>query len=151
MMIKTITLWAAFTTCTASLVSATKPPIVGLDARVKQHRAGAQGDLVPGEENLLKIITNWEAVEGAEKYEVCHNCIINEATGEREGDSGTANEVAVDMICGGQPCHILKGARRGKNRYNVRVSTAGEWSKYSKHRSFNVAEVGNVQHEHDEL
>eukprot|EP00751_Fragilariopsis_kerguelensis_P021692 CAMPEP_0170884334 /NCGR_PEP_ID=MMETSP0734-20130129/34927_1 /TAXON_ID=186038 /ORGANISM="Fragilariopsis kerguelensis, Strain L26-C5" /LENGTH=91 /DNA_ID=CAMNT_0011268945 /DNA_START=193 /DNA_END=468 /DNA_ORIENTATION=- len=69
----------------------------------------------------------------------------------QKGDSGTAYEVAVDMICGGQPCHILKGARRGKNRYNVRVSTAGEWSKYSKHRSFNVAEVGNVQHEHDEL
>eukprot|EP00555_Chaetoceros_dichaeta_P014443 CAMPEP_0198264310 /NCGR_PEP_ID=MMETSP1447-20131203/15158_1 /TAXON_ID=420782 /ORGANISM="Chaetoceros dichaeta, Strain CCMP1751" /LENGTH=148 /DNA_ID=CAMNT_0043953199 /DNA_START=85 /DNA_END=531 /DNA_ORIENTATION=+ len=146
-MIKTITLLAAVAT---SLVSAT-PPIVGLDARVKQHRGGSHGDLVTGEEDLLKIIINWEAVNGAEKYEVCHNCVINEATGEREGDSGTLNEVAADFTCGGRPCHILKGAPRGKNRYNVRVSTKGYWSKYSKHRNFNVAEVGDVQHEHDEL
>lgn len=149
MIIKTITLLATVAT---SLVSATHPPIVGLGARVKQHRAGAQGDLVSGEEDLLKIIINWEAVDGAEKYEVCHNCVINDATGKREGDdSGTLYKVAADFTCGGRPCHVLTAAPRGKNRYNVRVSTEGYWSKYSEHRNFNVAEAGNVQHEHHEL
>ena len=43
-----------------------RPNFIGT-ARIKQHRAGANGDLVEGEEHLLKAIIKWDAIPNAER------------------------------------------------------------------------------------
>ena len=55
-------------------VSAALPaaPIIDTRARVKQHRSGARGDLVKGEEEMHKILVFWPENPRAEVYEMCH-------------------------------------------------------------------------------
>lgn len=129
-----------------------KRPKFDLRARVKQHRAGAMGNLVPGEEELRKIILSWDHYPNVAGYEVCHNCIIDEDTGERNtNEEGTIIEIAIDDggQCGGKPCLVLSGAPIGYNVFHLRYLThrEGEWSAWSKHRNFHVQEVGYVDHE----
>merc|ERR1712195_212296 len=98
-------------------------PVMADSARVKQHRAGAQGDLVAGEEEMRKIIVYWNQNSRAKKYEACHGCRVVDATGVREGDSGRVIEVDIDETCNDNMCLVVKNAKKGKNRFNVRVQT----------------------------
>ena len=121
-------------------------------ARVKQHRFGASGDLVAGEEELRKIIVYWEKTSGALGYELCHNCRVDDATGVRlDDDEGDVRPIPLDMTCAGNMCGVFPGAPLGKNRFNVRVQTSTGWSLWSEHVNFFVDEPGHAEHEHDEL
>jgi hypothetical protein len=158
-----------FTTTFSVIVDAAENPAEAperpqfdLQARVKQHRRGAEGSLVPGEENLRKIILSWDRVENAEAYEVCHDChdIINDDTGIISSKTTTPLLVDKDGIvkvfplavgrafeCGMRPCLVLPGAPIGYNRFHIRVKVGSEWSAWSKHRNFLVAEPGAVEHQ----
>jgi hypothetical protein len=138
----------------ASLASAIPDrPKISNRARVKQHRFGATGQLVAGEEELRKIIVYWPPTVGALGYEICHNCSVDDATGVRsdENDGGVATAIAKGDTCGGTMCGVFPGAPFGKNRFNVRVQTSEGWSLWSKHANFVVGEAGFSEHEHDEL
>ena len=119
-------------------------PLVDMSARVKQHRSGASGDLVEGEEELRKIIIQWDSIPGAMSYEVCHNCEVVEGSPQ----PGEIHAVDLDMIRSGRPVFIKPGAPLGKNTFHVRAKldggTDGPWS---KERVFNVNEPGNALHE----
>ena len=124
-------------------------------ARVKQH-FHYSGDLVDGEEHLLKIIVKWGAITGAEAYELCHNCnFIVEETGEENNNNGGGNtagtiypiEIGGKNLCGGQPCHVMPGAPMGNNIFHLRVKKNGEFSPWSNYQNFNVQEPGNFDHE----
>jgi len=64
--------------------------------RVKQHRSGAQGDLVKGEEHLVKTIIGWVAFPGATEYELCIDCHIEDDTGVREKEEKGKIEVKLN-------------------------------------------------------
>ena len=151
-MIKAIALFTALA-ATAPLASAMPDrPVIDKRARVKQHRAGAQGDLVSGEEHLRKIIVYWQPMPNALSYEICHNCHVNDDTGERrDEDVGFVYPVNLEDTCAGNMCYVFKGVPLGKNRFNVRVKTADEWSGWSEHANFEVDEPGFPDHEHHEL
>ena len=124
-------------------------PLVDTSARVKQHRAGASGDLVPGEEDLRKIIIQWDSIPGALSYEVCHNCDVVEGVPQASSSGGDSiHTVGVDMIRAGRPVFIQPGTPLGKNTFHVRANfdggTNGPWS---QERIFNVNEPGNALHE----
>ena len=122
-------------------------------ARVKQHRAGAQGELVPGEEDLRKIILQWDHIAGAQEYQVCHECsqsLLEEdtdATTNKNEEDGKIHNVSVGHECGGKPCFILPGAPLGYNAFHLRVKVGDEWSEWSSPRNFFVKEPGTVSHE----
>ena len=70
-------------------IDATRPHL-NKHLRVKQHRAGAKGDLVDGEEHLTKTIMGWAHFHEADSYEICMDCIIDDASGIRtKDDKGT--------------------------------------------------------------
>eukprot|EP00574_Skeletonema_japonicum_P014571 CAMPEP_0201737472 /NCGR_PEP_ID=MMETSP0593-20130828/42465_1 /ASSEMBLY_ACC=CAM_ASM_000672 /TAXON_ID=267983 /ORGANISM="Skeletonema japonicum, Strain CCMP2506" /LENGTH=153 /DNA_ID=CAMNT_0048231453 /DNA_START=74 /DNA_END=535 /DNA_ORIENTATION=- len=120
-------------------------------ARVKQHYHRT-GQLVDGEEHLLKAIIRWDPMIGAEEYQLCHNCNhISEETGaEKNGDDldgGEIIEVDADSFCGGQACHVMPGCPQGLNKFHLRVKVDGEWSAWSNYQNFNVKEPGNFDHE----
>lgn len=107
-------------------------PELHLTARIKQHRQGAAGDLVEGEEDLRKIILNWDPVWEAKAYEICHQCgSIDSNSGERKGnggadadaDGGTVIAIPVGRQgeCGGLPCLVVGGAPLGWNTFHLRV------------------------------
>jgi hypothetical protein len=130
------------------------PPVPEMDhsARVKQHRQGARGDLVEGEEDLRKIKIQWKPVEDALEYQVCHNCVFDEYSPEEE--SVTSVSVGREGECGGRPCFVLPGAPQGRNTFHVRVrTTTGDnadvvWSEWSEPRNFNVGDhIGETYHE----
>merc|ERR1719158_1325074 len=112
-----------------SSVNAMDYPVIKDKARVKQHMFGANADLVKGEEEMLKIIVYWTIMDGAQLYEVCHNCNINDETGVRDGETGGVHEVEEDEQCMDDMCFVQKNAPKGKNRYNVRVKTRKGWSR----------------------
>mmetsp|Transcript_21247 Transcript_21247/g.32275 ORF Transcript_21247/g.32275 Transcript_21247/m.32275 type:complete len:153 (-) Transcript_21247:39-497(-) len=147
----------SFCACVIIGVNAGLPdaPTIDNRARVKQHRSGAQGELVVGEEDKRKIIVYWKKNFAAKNYEVCHGCRIADATGERDmegGDSpGKVIEVGIDQTCSDNICLVVKGTNRGMNRFNVRVETSEGWSKWSKHANFDVQEAGFPTHVHHEL
>ena len=118
-----------------------------ITARVKQHRAGPTGELVEGEEDKRKIILSWDHIRGAEAYEVCHECDIDDETGTRSTQFGTVTPIPTTQTCGDRPCMVFPGAPLGYNRFNVRVQVGGEWSAWSKHRNYFVEELGFVDHE----
>ncbi|CAB9518967.1 expressed unknown protein [Seminavis robusta] len=125
------------------------PPVPQVDqvARVKEHRRGANGDLVPGEENLRKLLLQWHAIPGALEYEVCHNCHISDSGDVLEGN---INFVPTSKTKAGRPVFVFPNAPLGKNSFHVRVSVeAGVWGPWSEQRNFVVDEPGQVQH--DEL
>jgi hypothetical protein len=143
-------------------------PELHLTARIKQHRQGATGDLVEGEEALRKIILNWDPIVNAKAYEICHQCAasINSHTGERQQEEdedvdsldGTVISVPVgrDGECGGLPCLVVPGTPLGWNTFHLRVqfmvsddkkttttTTTEEekedgWSLWSRVRNFHV-------------
>ncbi|KAL7527595.1 hypothetical protein ACHAXR_002027 [Thalassiosira sp. AJA248-18] len=127
-----------------------RPNFVGT-ARVKQHMHRT-GELVEGEEDLLKIIVKWDSIPHAESYELCQDCDhIDEETGAETGavEDGIIHSVGIgkEFTCGGQPCKILPGTRRGHNKFHLRVKTAnGEVSAWSKHQNFDVQEPGTFGH-----
>ena len=124
---------------TAAMAQITVPEI-DIKARVKQHRAGAAGDLVAGEEELRKVIIQWDKVDGATGYEVCHNC---------KGDVEKIIPVEVGRKgeCGGRPCMVLPGAPIGYNTFQLRVKTSSGVSDWGSARNFKVQDVGHVEHE----
>ena len=139
----------------ASIISQERPNFIGT-ARIKQHRAGANGDLVEGEEHLLKAIIKWDAIPNAERYEICHHCndYIDEETGVAD-DNVTDEDSIKDIYdieiggkntCGGQPCLVMPGVPKGNNQYHLRVKIDGEWSLWSKHQNFFVSEPGTFEH-----
>ena len=139
---------------TVSSSTSKERPVIEAKARVKEHRHGARGELVPGEEGMIKVIVYWPKVFSALSYEICHGCYIIDATGERiedKSDVGTVYTVHPDSTCGGSICHVFKNVQRGKNRFNVRVQTNDGWSLWSEHANFNITEFGYAEHEHDEL
>ena len=119
-----------------------KVPDIDITARIKQHYVGGtNGDLVEGEEDMRKIIIQWEAIPGALEYQVCHNCIPTETDGD-------LHTVPITQTRGGRPMYIKKDAPLGMNSFQVRVSLAeGELTEWSKQRNFNVDEPGSVHHE----
>mmetsp|Transcript_23005 Transcript_23005/g.33953 ORF Transcript_23005/g.33953 Transcript_23005/m.33953 type:complete len:170 (-) Transcript_23005:64-573(-) len=120
-------------------------------ARAKQHRRGAEGKLVEGEEHLRKIILGWYRIDGAEAYEICHQCVgrIDENTGVEIDDSiGTIRRGGEITTCGGQPCTVLPAAPIGYNRFHLRYQTKdGDWSSWSKVKNYKVEDVGHLEHE----
>ena len=122
-------------------------------ARVKQHRQGAQGNLVEGEEDLRKVILGWHAIPNAAAYEICHQCVgrIEEATGVERGDAeiGTIHATTPDHTCGGEPCLVMPNAPLGYNTFHLRYKTdeAGMWSPWSEMKRYNVKDVGHLTHE----
>jgi len=126
-------------------------PVINPMARVKQHRAGANGDLVKGEEVHRKVILKWDRWGGAKTYEVCHNCQIDDATGVRSGDRGKVMSSGPDLECGSQPCQIFPGLAKGQHIYNLRVEDASGWSRWSPHVNFKVDESGFQEHKRAEL
>jgi len=129
--------------------------IVHLDvsARVKQHRRGAEGNLVEGEEHMRKLLLQWDAVDGALGYEVCHNCQPTTGSEVKNGElQGIITPVPVDQTKAGRPVFIFPNAPLGKNTFHVRVSTKkNEWGPWSAQRTFNVdEEVGTIHHHEDD-
>jgi hypothetical protein len=119
-------------------------PLVDFSARVKQHRFGASGDLVEGEEEMRKIIIQWDAIPGAVSYDVCHNCPIVEGSPQ----SGEMHSVSVEAQRAGRPVFIKPNTPLGKNTFHVRANLAGGTNgPWSKGRVFNVDEPGNAVHE----
>ena len=129
-----------------------RPEFKLVQSRVKEHRAGPTGELVEGEEHLLKVILGWEKIPNAEGYEICHNC--------NNIDDDTGNEINADRVgtiipigigrkyeCGLNPCLVLPGAPAGYNRFNLRVQIGKDWSPWSTYRNFYVIEPGNMVHE----
>ena len=111
------------------------------------HRTG---DLVEGEEHLLKVIVKWDEIYDAEAYELCHNCnFIDEDTGAETTSSdrsGVIKEVDVKTRCGGQPCSINPGMPRGHNKFHLRVKKGGVMSPWSRYQNFDVQEPGTFGH-----
>ena len=127
-------------------------PVIDPQARVKQHRFGANGDLVEGEEELRKIIVYWPRTPGALGYEICHNCNVDDAKGVRlDDEKDKIKTVGPTDTCGGEMCGVYPGAPLGKNTFNVRVQTSEGWSLWSKRANFVVDEPGHAQHVSDEL
>jgi hypothetical protein len=150
-------------------------PELHLTARIKQHRQGASGDLVEGEEELRKIILNWDPILNAKAYEICHLCssIIDSHSGKRRqddgeeedgGDGGTVISIPVGRHgeCGGMPCLVVPGVPLGWNTFHLRVQLTSNdteddddddrWSLWSPVRNFHVHPevLGSVDHS-DEL
>lgn len=129
-----------------------RPEFSIYQSRVKQHRAGAAGDLVKGEEELRKIILGWHQIEGSDVYEICHQCVgrINEGTGEEvEGkeEIGMIHPISPEHTCGGQPCLIMPAAPLGQNTFHLRFKKDGNFSPWSTIRNYNVGDVGPIEHE----
>ena len=123
-------------------------------ARLKQHRAGATGELVPGQEHLLKLTVFWNAIPDAQIYEVCLNCEIHD--NERLDPTVGRLEVSdPQQTCGGRQCFIWPGADPGVNRVHVRVRTSDDRvSRWSDPGNFEVAadKIGFTEHiPHEEL
>mmetsp|Transcript_22742 Transcript_22742/g.38856 ORF Transcript_22742/g.38856 Transcript_22742/m.38856 type:complete len:153 (-) Transcript_22742:149-607(-) len=132
-------------------VAAVDRPNFKATARVKQH-FHRTGELIDGEQHLLKVIVKWDAISAAEGYELCHNCNhhISEETGEENGEvDGKIYPIEVGgaNMCGGQACHVMPGAPKGHNKFHLRVKKDGEWSAWSNYQNFNVQEPGNFDHE----
>jgi hypothetical protein len=143
-------------------------PELHLTARIKQHRQGATGDLVQGEEELRKIILNWDPIVNAKAYEICHLCSsIDSNSGQREDDSGEDSDggtvisipVGRHGECGGMPCLVVPGVPLGWNTFHLRVQLPSKhttdddrWSLWSPVRNFHVHPevLGSVDHS-DEL
>jgi hypothetical protein len=125
-------------------------PIIDLSARVKEHRAGANGDLVAGEEEQRKIIIQWEEIPLALEYQVCHNCQATDEEGQLEpGETGKIHSVSKDSVRANRPVFVKPDTPLGRNTFHARASVKGEWGPWSKQRVFNVDEPGNAVH--DEL
>lgn len=120
-------------------------PKVDMDARVKQHRSGARGDLVYGEEDKRKIIIQWDAIPGALEYQVCHNCKASKRKGELT--PGDLHSVDIETVRAGRPVFVKPDVQRGKNSFHVRASVQeGKWGPWSEERIFHVDEVGKAEH-----
>jgi hypothetical protein len=127
-------------------------PSILSSMRVKEHRSGAEGTLVEGEEHLLKVILKFTAVHAAEVYEVCHNCVIDDESGKRSGDEGDTDEIGLDSVCGGEPCWVRPGCPKSWNTFNVRAMVGDEWTRWSKTGRFLVVANEDTGHaSHSEL
>jgi hypothetical protein len=129
-----------------------RPEFSIYQARVKQHRSGAAGDLVEGEEHLRKIILGWHGIAAAEAYEICHQCTgrIDEDGMEVAGEEalGTVHPLTKDNMCGGEPCLVLAAAPLGFNRFHMRYQKGGDWSPWSAVKNYDVGvDLGHLQHE----
>lgn len=125
-------------------------PEVDEVARVKEHRRGASGDLVEGEEDMRKLLLQWESVPDAIGYEVCHNCDHD------DGGEGEIIPVGVGRKFekGARPVLVRANVPFGRNSFKVRVSLKeGEWGPWSEPRIFYVDRdaLGQVDHQHEEL
>jgi len=131
---------------------------LSLSARVKEHRKGAEGKLVHGEEELRKVILSWTPVKGAVSYQICHQCqdYIDKDTGKlKDGvdESDLADKLhkvglGPEHTCGGEPCLVLPNSPLGWNHYHLRVRLERLWSVWSKQHNFKVStELGYVDHE----
>ena len=101
-----------------------------------------------------KFFTYWDPVHNAIKYEICHQCKINDTTGERIDSTGDVYKVELNKTCNDDKmCFVLKNSDSIKHRFNVRVYVApGCWSKWSVHRNFNVdVKKKYPEHVHEEL
>ena len=133
-------------------IAALDSPKFSATARVKQHYHRT-GELIDGEEHLLKVIVKWDTISGAEGYELCHNCnhILEETGEENSGNDVDGKiypiEVGGANMCGGQACHVMPGAPKGNNKFHLRVKMNGEWSAWSNYQNFNVQEPGMFGHE----
>ena len=103
--------------------------------RVKEHRAGANGDLVVGEEGFLKVMFKWNLDESAIEFEVKHI----DPTGHE-----TTSTVETDQQCGGYMCFIKKNCPRGINAFAARtLSSDNQWTRWSTQLKFDVEEPGS--------
>lgn len=148
---KVVSLLAILSTLIGTSVAVDRP-FFDPNARVKQHRVKTTGELVEGEEELRKVLLKWDKVPGAEKYEICHNCDnIDDDTGDNAGLIPEEKIIALGVSrkyeCGGHACLVLPDAPLGFNTFHLRVQVGDEWSKWSKHRNYNVDEPGFVEHE----
>eukprot|EP01083_Nonionella_stella_P029977 82334_1 len=141
----------AIGTTASSASTLSRPRFVGT-ARVKQHMERT-GELVEGEEHLLKIIVKWDPIPGATGYELCDGCHnIDEETGlvaDGAEVDGVLYEIGIggEYMCGGQPCKVIPGAPPGNNKYHLRVKDkSGEFGPWSNYQNFDVKEPGTFSH-----
>ena len=143
-------------------------PELHVSARVKQHRSGATGQLVPGEEDLRKIILTWDKptndVAGTiSHYEICHQCGSDVIDGNTGTSTTTLGEDKIKTVpigrggeCGGHPCLVFPNCPKGKNTFNLRIAykidggSDYKYSLWSPQRVFMVDEPGNISHHHDD-
>ncbi len=138
--------YLVFPTCGQDVV-----PIIDASARVKEHRFGATGDLVVGEEAMRKIIIQWNEIPGALAYEVCHNCQTTNQEGVLVLEPGEIHPASPSAQRAGRPVFVRSGTTVGRNTFHVRASVEeGKWGPWSEQRIFYVKDPGNALHD-DEL
>ena len=148
--------------CITTAIDTKTRPNFTATARVKQH-FHKSGNLVEGEEHLIKVILKWDHLPNANAYEICHNCHhINEDTGiiiedddeKKSDDANTGGKIyEVDMTggkntCGGQPCLVMPNTPRGNNKYHLRLKDMSDLSvsAWSKYQNFMIDEPGTEVH-----
>jgi len=138
--------------CSTLVGAAIERPRFEPNARVKLHRVKTTGEVVEGQEEKRKIVLKWAGYSGAEKYELCHNCDnIDDESGESTGAIPEGSIIPIGIgrkfECGGDPCLVYPDAPLGYNKFHLRVLIGDEWSKWSKHRNYDVDEPGDLFHE----
>jgi hypothetical protein len=143
-MMLSLLLLGAILSSTVVAAAPERPQFDPKGARVIRHK----GRVVPGKKDLRRIVIKWDRVPDAEAYEVCHQCDIDDETGTLLSmtDNGKVHP-ARENECGGRPCLVMPGAPIGYHRFNFRVKVGSEWSVWSKHQNYLVAEPGNVEHQ----
>ena len=132
------------------------PPKLEETARIKQHRSGASGDLVEGEEHLVKAIFYWNSVGGALEYEISLDCHRNVEESDElvVVQKGKKDTISPSKTCGGRPCYVYPAAPVGITTVSVRVKTEDGWSEWSQPVKYlvDMSQIGNTpQIPHDEL
>ncbi|EJK71683.1 hypothetical protein THAOC_06854 [Thalassiosira oceanica] len=87
-----------------------------------------------------------QPIHGVENYEICHDCDINDETGETGEIHGhKLHAVESSQTCGGLPCLTQKGIKKGMNKYHLRARFAGgQTSLWSNYQAFEVVEPGTA-------
>ncbi|GFH57596.1 hypothetical protein CTEN210_14072 [Chaetoceros tenuissimus] len=137
--------------CSTVAAELERPELIPQATRVKQH-FHRSGELVEGEEDLLKLILSWKPHRSAESYEICHNCLdlIDESGIEK---ANTASKVVKSTgNYGGYPSIVMPAITKGVQYFHLKYSSAsGEQSSWSKALKLSVEEPGQATIIHDEL
>ena len=137
--------------CSTIVAELERPELIPQATRVKQH-FHRSGELVEGEEDVLKLILSWTPHHSAESYEVCHNCLdlIDESGAEK---ASTASKVVKSTgNYGGYPSIVMPAIPKGVQYFHLRYNSAsGEQSSWSKAVKLSVEEPGQATIIHDEL
>lgn len=111
-------------------------------AKVKPHVYHA-GEREPKDgEHLVKFIMTWFPTEGANGYEVCHNCddLIDGHGKATASTEDMQHHIYTNVAtCDGLPCIVMKKIPEGSNTFNIRHKTEdGKYTHWSEKRELDV-------------